>query len=215
MPRDNHRMEQNIEVKNSHFHRSGPELSISAIKFFKNICKKLFKLCNIKSGGKSSNFQFHKNTQKTPEFIILATKCFQMCSHKQFIFWTVKEHIFLINLICKSNGKYALQMDVWGSEGTAPHISNLVPSLRCEISFTLWLLYPQGKTPSPQHPFCRRLGGSQSQYEHCEGEKSLLPLPDTLNLNFSVIQPTVYSLEWFKLRNRTATDVMRRLQFNP
>lgn len=31
----NHRMEQNSDVKNTHFHMSAPELSISVIKFFK------------------------------------------------------------------------------------------------------------------------------------------------------------------------------------
>jgi len=48
----------------------------------------------------------------------------------------------------------------WGSGGIAPCILDLGSRWRWVVSFTLRLLYPQGK--SPWYPLVRRLGGPPS-----------------------------------------------------
>jgi hypothetical protein len=48
----------------------------------------------------------------------------------------------------------------WGSGGIVPGILYLSTGWRLVVSFTPWLLYPQGK--SPWYPLDRRLGGPQN-----------------------------------------------------
>jgi hypothetical protein len=58
--------------------------------------------------------------------------------------------------------------EYWGSGSIAPYILDLNIRWRCVISFTSWLLHPQGK--SPWYPLDRRLGGPQS-WSGCSGEE--------------------------------------------
>jgi hypothetical protein len=55
------------------------------------------------------------------------------------------------------------------------------------VGFTLWPLYPQGK--SPWYPLDLRLGGPQSQYGHGGEEKNSQPL---LGIKPPIIQPITY-----------------------
>jgi hypothetical protein len=61
------------------------------------------------------------------------------------------------------------------SGGAALLILNLSIRWRWVVSFTPWLLYPQGK--SPCYPLNRRLGGSQERCGSFGEEKNLLLLP--------------------------------------
>jgi len=52
-----------------------------------------------------------------------------------------------------------------GSEGIAPRILHLDTRRRWVVTFTLWPLYAQRK--SPCYPLARRLAGPQSRCEEC------------------------------------------------
>jgi hypothetical protein len=56
------------------------------------------------------------------------------------------------------------------SGGIAPRILDLGTRCRWVVSFTIRLLYPQGK--SPWYPLDRRLGGPQSRSGHSGEEKN-------------------------------------------
>jgi hypothetical protein len=64
----------------------------------------------------------------------------------------------------------------WGSGDIASHILDLSISWRWMVSFMLWPLYPQGK--SPWYPLDRMFGGPQS-CSGCSGEeKNSQPQPE-------------------------------------
>jgi hypothetical protein len=65
-------------------------------------------------------------------------------------------------------------MKAYGGGCIDPHFLDLDISWSSVVSFTLWLLYPQGN--SPQHPIARRSDGPQSRYGR-RGEKEILTLP--------------------------------------
>jgi hypothetical protein len=76
-------------------------------------------------------------------------------------------------------------MDVyWGSGGRGACILALNTRWRWVVSFTTWLLYPQGE--NPWYQLHKRLGGPQSQ-SGCSGEeKNSQPL---LGLKPPIVQP--------------------------
>jgi hypothetical protein len=86
----------------------------------------------------------------------------------------------------------------WGSGGVTLRILDLVTRWRWVVSFTIRLLYPQGK--STWYPLDRRMGGSQSR-SGCGGEeKNSQPLP---GLEPPIFQP---------IAQRYTTELSRFLQ---
>lgn len=57
-----------------------------------------------------------------------------------------KEELFTVHMI-HIMSSYACHEDTWGNVGTAPHILNLSTRWMQLVSYTLWLLYVQGKSP--------------------------------------------------------------------
>jgi hypothetical protein len=77
----------------------------------------------------------------------------------------------------------------WGSEGIAPHtFFDLGTRWRWIVSFTLRLLYPQGKRL--WYPLDRRLGGPQSRSGRGGEEKVASPHLDS-NFDHPIVQPVV------------------------
>jgi hypothetical protein len=86
----------------------------------------------------------------------------------------------------------------WGSDGIAPHILDLSTRWKWVVSFTPWLLYPQGK--SPWYPLDRRLGWPHSWSGSGDEVKNSQPLlglePPIIQ---SVVQCYITELSWLLL----------------
>jgi hypothetical protein len=70
--------------------------------------------------------------------------------------------------------KHHAMKTYWRSGGITSHILDLSTRWRWVVSFTPWLLYPQGK--NPWYPLDRKLGGPQSCSGHGGEEKNSQPL---------------------------------------
>jgi hypothetical protein len=118
--------------------------------------------------------------------------------------WSVYLFISGVNLIVvkvKGNGKVVpvlkLSITPWrliGGRGIAPRILDLGIRWRWVVSFTLRLLYPQGK--SPWYPVDTRLCGSQSRSGHSGEEKNFQSPPgiEPWNPDRPARNPALYRL---------------------